>query len=137
MILEALQQQVKESKNISTKSILAVTPTGSLIADENEIENSGNELLELVKLVNTPYAAKSKDDDFDDDDEDDDDFDDDFDDEDDIEIDEDDFEEFDVPKAKPGTAAKKKKVDDDDFELDDDFDNFDDFDDEDDDDDDF
>lgn len=129
--------EIKEEKQSATSSV-QVTPSGDLITalpGEETEEEAGSTLLE--RIINEPYAAKSKkdedddddDDDFDDDD--DDDFDDDFEEE---EIDED-FEEFDMPKSKPGAAgAGKKKGEDDDFELEDDFDDFDDFDDDDDDD---
>lgn len=134
-----LTTAVEQNKKQTATSPVMVTATGELMTEvqAEETEEEVGALLE--RIINTPMAAKSKkdedEDDDDDDDFDDDDDDDDFDDDDDVEIDDTDFEEFDIPKSKPGTAGAAKKKDEDDFELEDDFDDFDDFDDDDDDDD--
>lgn len=137
-----LTTAVEQNKKQTATSPVMVTATGELMTEEVQAEETEEEVGALLeRIINTPMAAKSKkdedEDDDDDDDFDDDDDDDDFDDDDDVEIDDTDFEEFDIPKSKPGTAGVAKKKEDDDFELEEDFDDFDDFDDDDDEDDDF
>ncbi len=138
-----LTTAVEQNKKQTATSPVMVTATGELMTEEVQAEETEEEVGALLeRIINTPMAAKSKkdedeDDDDDDDDDDFDDDDDDFDDDDDVEIDDTDFEEFDIPKSKPGTAGVAKKKEDDDFELEEDFDDFDDFDDDDDEDDDF
>lgn len=129
---ETLTKAVKATKRFAAESSVKVSATGELITDLLEEETDEEQVEMLERIINTPLAAKSKNDDDDDDFDDDDDLDDDDFEDDDFK--DEDFEEFDMPKSKPGTGGAKKK-DDDDFELEDDFDDFDDFGDDDDDDD--